>query len=320
VSEKPAVGADQVGNSIFGYERPFRTVSLSPSMTEIMGALNAVSTLVGTDKYSNYPYSVTEGQAKGDIAIVGDYVNPSFEMIMGADPDMVYCDGSQYIHYEMSERLRRANVPAVVLYAGESTETIIDNIYIMGVTLQYEMAAQGVITMLKEAEEYLTMMLMSGGTDFVRTMFALSPDKSPWVAGQYTYMDDISTAVFGENSMAMFFGWAHISSEVIASANPSVVVILAETYVASPSEYDGMIGQMSAEWKSTDAYKNGKIYIFCGELGEMASRPGPRYMQIMELFAMILHPDMFAQELPKYIGNEYGSYLTITKDLGFNNE
>jgi hypothetical protein len=38
----------------------------------------------------------------------------------------------------------------------------------------------------------------------------------------------------------------------------------------------------------------------------------------MELIAMILHPDAFDMDIPKFAGNDYGSYLTITKDLGFN--
>jgi iron complex transport system substrate-binding protein len=307
---------DQSGSSIFGYARPYRTVSLAPSLTEIVGSLNAVSTLVGTDRYSNYPDSVAAGQAKGDITTVGDYTNPSFEMIMGTTPDMVYCDGSQYTHYELSERLRKANVRAVVLYAGESIDTILDNIYIIGVTLQYEQTALVVIDELKKAEERLIELL--GYVDPVKTMFALSPDKAPWVAGTYTYLDDVSAAVYSTNSMTGFYGWVHISSEVIAYVNPSVIVIITESYAPSQSEYNVMMGQLSGEWRISDAYKDGRIYLFCSDLADMASRPGPRYMQLMELFAMILHPEAFEKELPKYVGNDYESYLTITKGLGFN--
>ena len=81
-----------------------------------------------------------------------------------------------------------------------------------------------------------------------------------------------------------------------------------------------MWGSLSELWKSTDAYKSGQIYMFCGELAEMASRPGPRYMQAMELIAMILHPEAFSQTLPKSIGGDYEQYLdpAISKYLGFN--
>ncbi|MCL2143498.1 MAG: ABC transporter substrate-binding protein [Methanomassiliicoccaceae archaeon] len=319
VSERPAVGADQAGNSIFGYARPQRAVSLAPSITEILGSLNAVSVLVGTDKYSNYPRSVTEGQQRGDIKIIGDWQNPSYELIMGTNPDMVFCDGSQYSHYEMSERLRRSDVPTVVLYSGESIETILNNIYIIGRTLQYDLRAQSVKEMLNGAQEEIITKLMSGNTKPVDTMISLSPDKSPWVSGRYTYVDDIMGAAFGRNAMPdSFYGWVHATSSIISSSNPSVIIIFTYDYQPTESEYNEMLSTLSGEWKYTDAYKNGQIYMFCDDLAEMASRPGPRYAQLMELIAMILHPDVFSTSVPKYIGNDYVSYLTITDSLGFN--
>jgi len=318
-TERPTVGADQAGNSIFGYARPQNTVSLSPSITEIFGSLGAVSTLVGTDRYSNYPDTVVERQQSGRINIMGSWQNPSFELIMGTDPDMVFCDGSQYTHHELSDRLRRSDVVAIVMYSGESIDTILDNIYIVGLTLQYDMAALEVIKQLEDARELIVTKLMAGNTEFVRTMLSLSPDKSPWVSGSYTYANDIMTTVFGENVMPdSFYGWVHATSAIIASSNPSVIMILSYNHQATQAEYDNMLASLSGEWRYTDAYKNGQIYLLCEDLGEMASRPGPRCAQLMELMAMILHPEVFDEKLPKFIGNEYESYLTITAGLGFN--
>lgn len=322
-TETPSVGADRAGNSIYGYVRPSRTVSLAPSITETLGALNAVSTLVATDKYSNYPYSVVQGQMRGDIAIVGEYNAPSYEMIMGSDPDMVYCDGAQYVHYEMSEHLRRSNVCTVVMYGGESIETILDNIYIIGVTLRYELRAQNVIKMLEEAYETLVSMLEDSSTTLVDILFALSPDKAPWAAGKYTYVDDVSSAALGHNVLSSdFYGWVNLNSEMIPSYDPSVIIIISDRYVASPSDYQDILNSLSKEWKFASAYnasdpQSSNIYLFSGDLAEMAGRPGPRCMQLMELIAMILHPEVFG-ELPRYIGDDYTDYLTVTKDLGFN--
>ena len=319
-SERPAVGADQSGNSIYGYARPQRTVSLSPSITEIFGSLRAVSTLVGVDRYSNYPDSVMTGRGTGDIAVVGDFIAPSYELIMGTQPEMVFCDGSQYSHYEMSERLRRSSVGTVVLYSGESIETIMNNIYIVGVVLNYELAALEVVKELRTAQQTLIDKLYAAHVGYVTSMLALSPDVDPWVSGKYTYADDMNTLVFGVNAMpSNFYGWVHATPEAVPSANPSVIIIISSDY--HPGEYGTMWGSLSELWKSTDAYKSGQIYLFCDELAEMASRPGPRYMQAMELIAMILHPGAFSQTLPKAIGGDYEQYLdpAISKYLGFNN-
>jgi iron complex transport system substrate-binding protein len=283
-----------------------------------MGSVNAVSTLVGTDSYSNYPHSVAEARMRGDITTVGDYVFPSYEMIMSTRPDMVFCDGSLPSHWDVSERLRRSDVSTIVLYAGESIETILDNIHIVGFALGYDMISRDVAARLETAQKDIFAML-GGNAETVRTMLSLSPDKSPWVSGRYTYVDDVSLAVLGENSMpAGFYGWVQATSSQIAASNPSVVIIMSYDYAATQSEYDIMMDSLSREWQFTDAYRDGKIYLFCGDLAEMTSRPGPRYAQLMELIAMILHPNAFPGDLPKYIGGEYEEYITITKYMGFN--
>jgi ABC-type Fe3+-hydroxamate transport system, periplasmic component len=317
-TEEPTVAVDQVGNSIYGFSRALRTVTLSPSLTEIVGSLNAVNTLVGTDKYSNYPFGVIDRQNRGDITIIGDYLTPSYELIMKVSPDMVFCDGSQYSHFEMSERLRKAGVNALVMYGGESIETILDNIFITGVAMGYDMRALEVIGLIEESIETLTGSLKSEGTEFVSTMVALSSDKAPWVSGSYTYIDDILTQMFGENVFSNNEGWIHSNSEFIAKNNPSIIIILTEDYSATQHEYDLMLNSMSKEWKDTDAYKNGRIYLICDGANEMVSRAGPRCAQIMEIVARILHTGVFdGIEIEKFIGNDYEKHLTFTKDLGF---
>jgi ABC-type Fe3+-hydroxamate transport system, periplasmic component len=317
-TEKPTVAVDQVGNSIYGFPQAQRTVTLSPSLTEMIGSLNAVNTLVGTDKYSNYPAEVINRQKSGDITIVGDFLSPSYELIMKVSPDIVFCDGSQYSHFEMSERLKKIGVNSLVMYGGESIDTIMDNIFIMGVAMGYDLRSLEVIDLIEEAIDVLTSNLKSEGTEFISTMVALSSDKAPWVSGSYTYIDDILTQVFGENVFSSNEGWIHSNSEYIAKNNPSTIIILTEDYLATQVEYELMLSSMSKEWKNTEAYKKGRIYMICGDANEMISRAGPRCAQIMELVARILHTGAFdGAEIPQFIGNDYEKHLTFTKDLGF---
>lgn len=317
--ELPTVGVDQSGRCIYGYQQAYRTVSLSPSITESVAAVGATKTLVGTDKYSNYPEEVVRMQASGDIKIVGDYTSPSFEEIVKVDPDVVLCDGSQYNHIQTAERLREESITAVILYSGETYETILDNIYIIGVVFGYSLAADEVIKDMEYALDTIVGTLDGSPlSKNVKSMVALSPDMSPWVAGSYTYAGDILVSVYGMNVFSSIDGWAHINSELIIEQNPSVIVILTTDYVATQKEYDNMINSLSAEWKGTDAYKNGDIYLICESAGEMAQRPGPRVVQLMEMFARVLNPDVFDDiDVPKFIGDDYRDYLTFTHDIPF---
>ncbi len=317
--EVPTVGVDQFGRSIHGYPQAQRIVTLSPAITEILGSLNAANTIVGTDKYSNYPNTVVEGKNKGDIVEIGDFLNPSFELIMKAKPDLVLCDGSQYAHYELAERIRKTTVNSIVLYAGESIETILDNIYIVGMVMGYEIRSEDVIESLKMAESEILDNIGKNPTRSKSTIISLSANKAPWVSGSYTYADDILNTIQSENVFSSGYGWIQSNSELIAQANPEVAIIITGDYLATKSEYDIMLKNMSAEWKQTDAYKNKQIYLLSEELAEMAQLSGPRYAQLMEVMTLILYRDVLSPDnpIPRYIGDNYREFLTVTEYLGF---
>ena len=87
-------------------------------------------------------------------------------------------------------------------------------------------------------------------------------------------------------------------------------------YEATQSDYDAMIASMSSEWRGTTAYKQGNIYLLVGDACDLASRPGPRVAQMAELMARMVHGGAFDDgiDVPKFIGDGYRDYLTITKE------
>ena len=62
---------------------PSRIVSLSPSTTETVAALGALSSLVGRSRYCDYPPEVKK------LPEVGGYVDPNVEAILALRPDLV---------------------------------------------------------------------------------------------------------------------------------------------------------------------------------------------------------------------------------------
>lgn len=327
----PAIGVDASGTSIYGYSIARSTVTLSPSATEILGSLNAITTLVGTDYYSDYPESVVEGRKSESIKVVGTYTDPSYESIMKLSPDLVICDGSQYNHIQMAKTLRNSQVGAVLLYDGENIQSILNNIFIVGVAMGYEERAKYVIDELKDAIGELESVV--SGHSGTKVMISLSSSPSPYIAGRDTYAYDISNLMGGSNIYSDMYGWAHINSEFIGHSqkygdkyNPDVIIILTDSsnYSATQESYDSLINSLPSNWKSTNAYNadnpyESNIYLFCESLGEMSQRSGPRVAQLSELMARVLCPDSFTDgiTLDKYIGDDYSEYLTYTKDLGF---
>ena len=323
---KPAVAVDAAGTSVYGYSQATRIVTLSPVATEVIGALDAEGSVVGTDIYSNYPKSIADGKSAKMIKEVGTYTDPSYESIMRVSPDIVICDGSQYNHIQMAKTLKNSDVNSLLLYDGESVQTIINNIFIAGVAIGYELRAQVVIQLLKDATDTIEGVIASAPQH--TAMISLSPSTSPYVAANNTYASDILGAAHGINIYLGMAGWAHINSEFIGPSdkygdqyNPDVAIVIASDpmYVATQESYDQMLSKLSSNWTSTKAFHNGQIYLLCESLGEMAQRSGPRYAQLEEIIARIMCPDAFTDgvSLPKYIGDDYQNYLKYTDDLGF---
>ena len=138
-------------------------------------------------------------------------------------------------------------------------------------------------------------------------------------AGSGTYAHDAVVVAGGSNILSEMDGWVHVNSEVISKGNPQVIIVL-HSSVEGTLDYGSMLENMSAEWKSTDAYKNGRVYLLTDDAADMAQRPSPRVAQLAELVARIIQPDVFADiEVPKVIGNDYRDYLVYSKNMDFNN-
>ncbi len=321
---KPAVGVDATATSIYGYAQPHDLVTLSPVCTEIVGAMDAANMIVGTDQTSNYPSSVVKGKVDHTISEVGTYTDPSYEAIMNVSPDLVVCDASAYSHKTMATTLRNSNVNSVVIYDGTDLETVLNNIFIVGVAMNYEQRAQYVASQIDLALDKIIAdtSAHTGG----KTLVTLSAMPSPYVAGTNTYVNDILYTVKGSNALndsawpsgTPNYGWPNISASIIKKINPSYIIIFdyGQYHVG---DYELMMSSLSDEWKNTDAYANGNIYLFADGLGEMAQRSGPRIAQLTEIVARIINPEAFGDEIsvPKAIGDDYQSYLSYTKHLGF---
>ncbi|WP_400237129.1 ABC transporter substrate-binding protein [Methanomethylophilus alvi] len=212
--------------------------------------------------------------------------------------------------------MRNSEVNSVVLYNAEDEKSIIDNIFITGVAMNYGMRALDVIESMTYAMNAIRSAVSGGAGTSV--MVTLNTDASPTVAGSYTYVSDMLSSLNGNNVASEMNGWAHLTSEYVTKYNPSYIVIL-DSGTYSSGDYGRMLANLSPEWKNTDAYKNGNIYLLCEDIGELSQRASPRSVQFFEILARILNPDSFPGGIvvPKTIGNDYVSYLTYTKDLGF---
>lgn len=313
----PTVGVDYSGAPIYGYSTNYRTVTLSPTVTEIVSSIKATNTIVGVDSYSDYPSDIVNGVSKGSIKVTGTYTSPSFEVIIDLLPDMVFCDGTQRSHYLMAEQLRKVGTDAVVLYPGVDLDSIRDNLFIAGAVMHYDLSAQEVRENMDYVISAMTGLVLTANADRPDVMVALEPDISPWVSGSGTYIDSMLSQFNSNNVFSGWNGWVHLTSDLILQANPDVILVVTTVYRATQSEYDHMYNNLSMQWKNTDAWKNGEVYMICEGASELVQRFGPRTPQAAELICKIIHPECFSDTFPKFVGDDYARFLDISKDMSY---
>ncbi|MGN6109392.1 MAG: ABC transporter substrate-binding protein [Kofleriaceae bacterium] len=81
-----------------------QVVSLTPSATEIMGALGATQLLIGVDDYSTFPPEVAK------LPKVGSFLSPNLEAIVRLRPSLVVVDD---VHGSAAGALRDAGIETV---------------------------------------------------------------------------------------------------------------------------------------------------------------------------------------------------------------
>lgn len=147
-------------------------------------------------------------------------------------------------------------------------------------------------------------------------MVTLSTTRSPWVSGHDTYLSDVMRYIGTSNVYCNESGWTQVNSETIVESDPEYIIIISMNSSATMSDYDLILDSMPLEWRSTTAYKAGNIYIFSEEACDIASRPGPRVAQVVELTSRVVYGDSFMDNIviPKFIGDNYKEYLVFTKE------
>ncbi len=267
---------DDQGRSVVVPTNPQRIISMSPSITEYLFALEVEDRLVGVTDYCNYPPEAQEIQS------IGGFSTPNIEVITSLDPDLII---SSNYNAEGVELLENVGFALVVVLAS-SIDDIIDNVDVIGglvnarakaVELKSQMTAK-----LNEVTQSLSSLQESAKVTCYFEVW-----ESPMVAGESSFIDDMITKAGGIN----IFGdleqeWPIVSHEAVISVNPEAIFITehsAPWYTTTVCERTG--------YNTIDACKHNRIYTVNDD---KFLRPGPRIVDALEEMASYLYPTLFS--------------------------
>lgn len=265
---------DQKGREIAIDGAVERIVSIAPSNTEILFELGLGDKVVGVSAFCNYPPE-TE-----NIEKVGTFSEPNIELIIAAEPDVVF---STTISQESVEALDQAGIPVIVLDA-KKTESIFDAIEIIGEACETVEEADQLVNDLQARITEVNDIVEGIADADKKTVFYEIWHDPPMTVGPNTFLSDVIVAAGGKNIAAdADTDWPSYSIEEILSRDPDVILL-------------GHGGQQVAEvaertgWEIISAVKNNRVVAVDPDV---FSRPGPRIVDAIQFLAEYMYPELF---------------------------
>lgn len=271
-----------VGTAWAQPQYPQRIISMSPSITETLFALGAGDRVVGVTDFCSYPPQACTRPK------IGGLLNPSVETWITLKPDLI-------IHQDDSHKLRTNAENLGIRTLSVSTARIVNifqTIQTLGKELGNVAEAEALTQKLKKGVQFHQTRLQ--GIRKRKTLLILSEGSSPdgalYAAGRSTFLGELLELAGGENILTdPGTNYPKISKEFVLRNSPEIIIEAGPDAGLSASE----IKQQLKKWQrfpTLTAVKNKDIH-FIG--AEYILIPGPRFLNILDHFAKVLHPEVF---------------------------
>jgi iron complex transport system substrate-binding protein len=259
---------DDRGVSVSFNRSPQRIVSLLPSLTEGVCALDQCQRIVGVDRFSNYPASVRR------LPIMGGGLDPNIEAIVALRPDVVLLATSS----RASQRLESLGIKVVALEP-KSHADVRRVLSVLGVLLEVpEEAGAARLWRIIDASVSAAAQSLSPGARNARVYFEVS--RGPYAAGEASFIGETLKRLGVKNVVPAALGpFPKLNPEFIVRANPDVIMI-GNRSMQSMVPYPG--------WAGIRAVRDKRICVFGVDESDVVVRPGPRMAEAARLMARCL--------------------------------
>jgi iron complex transport system substrate-binding protein len=268
---------DDLGRPVNIEDVPQRIVSLAPSITEILFALDLGDRVVGVTDYCDYP---EEAEAKPKVG--APFPGFSIEDIVKLEPSLVLSIAGAVI-----SELENVGLTVVVLQPRDFAG-IYRDIEIVGEITGKVKEAEEIVNDMKDRVDAVvakTVKITEKPTVFYEVDASWDVNK-PWTVGYNTFQDDLINLAGGKNMAAGRSGWYEISIEEILAADPDLIILEDYQFGVTPDD----VANRSV-WHELTAVGEGKVYPIIDP--NLTSRQGPRIVDGLEEIARIIHPELF---------------------------
>ncbi|MDM0044242.1 helical backbone metal receptor [Variovorax dokdonensis] len=257
---------DDRGVAITIDKPPQRIVSLLPSLTETVCALDACDRLVGVDDYSNWP------EAARQLPRVGGLEDASVERIVALRPDLVLLAKSARV----TGRLEGLGLRVMALEpkSMKDMERVLGKV---GQVLGREPQAHALWRQL-DAGVSETAAQVPKRARGKRVYFEVN--SAPYAASESSFIGETLARLGAANVVPASLGpFPKLNPEFVVRANPQVIMVGDRNAVA-----------LSARpgWDTIDAVRDNRVCVFTAAEGDVLVRPGPRMVEAAQIMARCL--------------------------------
>ncbi|HZK25396.1 MAG TPA: cobalamin-binding protein [Oscillospiraceae bacterium] len=260
----PLTLTDAAGREVTLAAKPERIVSIMPSLTEILFALDAGERVVGVTTYCDYPAAAKEKE------VIGDLYNLNPESILALQPDLVLVGKSETLQ-QTFDFLEQAGTPYFVVDP-QTLDEIEESIVTVAKLIDNQAAGEALVTQLKADRLALETKVAEIPAEERAKVFVLLDTNVLYTVGEGTFLSEMITTAGGNNlASEIDDAYFQVSEEAFFELDPEVIIC------TFPMR-DEVLARET--WQDLSAIKSGKVYDVDAN---SVSRPGPRYVQGLEL-------------------------------------
>jgi len=277
----PVTVKDALNDKVVIKEKPKKIISLIPSNTEIVYALDRGDAIVGVTDFDNYPEEAMSKEKIGGMEF-------NVEKMISLKPDLVFAHESTADNAAAGlQQLRDAGIAVVVVNDAQKFDGVYTSIEMIGQAIGEQEKAAELVDDMKNRFAELKKQAAAIKADQQKTVFVeVSPAPEIYAAGKNTFIDEMLVLIGAKNAIGDMDGWPKVDQEAIVERNPDVVVTTYGYYSEKPVEQ--VLGRQG--WKNVKAVKDQQVFDVHSDL---VTRSGPRLAEGAEELAKAIYPDVF---------------------------
>ncbi len=269
---RAATVVDAVGRQVKIPDSPAHIVSLVPSVTEILFAIQADRQIVAVTDYCTYPPQAAL------LPSVGSYADPGLENILRYQPDLVIASAAMNSPALIAQ-LDNLGIATFVIEAHSVVQTL-TTIRSIGRLTGHQPQADALAADIDQRIQAIRQQIPQDYSPTILPCIVLQPLT---VAGPDTFINDLIEIAGGRNVVpagpARYPTW---NFEALLLANPDFILL-------SPHPGQPDSNRFFAPWNQLKAVTEQHIISINAD---WLYRPGPRMILGIEALAKTLHPEL----------------------------